>query len=202
MLRDFREQLGLTRQELALETGRSVNFILKAEQLTFPTAPPALTDYYAKALNISPITQREAYRDAQRQTRLRFHHYFIPRPLPTAGFTFCRKWYLVDSNYHNSPDSPDYPDLVSPSQYLVSKVLCVPASAVYYAERHPHKPVAQAITDALSDLLTACRAGILYSEFPNYADAQVIHDGVERIYKEVLHGRPQFNQPPAGRISA
>lgn len=176
MLRELRDQAGLTRTELSDQTGRSVNFILKAEQLTFPVAPPSLVEYYAKHLGLDRDTIKSAYRDAQRSQRERFYEHFLPRPLTTQHFTFCRKWYVT-------PLKGDMPDTVSPNQYQVSKVLCVPASAVYYAEKNG--TYSQALIDAVGDLLSYCRNGNLYSDIPEYKEAQYIHDGIERIWKEI-----------------
>jgi hypothetical protein len=177
MLRNLRDQLDLTRQDVSRETGRSVNFILKAEQLTFPVAPPALTAYYAKHLEMDPDIIREAYRDAQRDQREKFHHHIIPRPSDTQHFSFCRKWLSV----YQDPESPA--DLISPNQYQVSKLLCVPASAVYYAEKN--HTYSAAIYDALSDLLAYCRNGNFYADYYDYSQAQEVHNGIERIWREI-----------------
>jgi len=46
MFRELREGLGLTRSDLAVLTGRGVNYLLKAEQLCFPTPPVCLLEFY------------------------------------------------------------------------------------------------------------------------------------------------------------
>lgn len=181
MLKDLRDQLELTRQELAEETGRSLNYILKAEQLTFPTAPVALTDYYAHKLKLNPDVLRQAYRDAQRHTRESAFDYIRPRPLNTRNFTFCRKWYSVTTDSGLS-EFQDVSESVSPSQYQVSKLLCVPASAVYHAEKTGH--ISEAIRTAISDLLDYAQSGRLYSAL-SYNEAQAIHSSLERIWEEL-----------------
>lgn len=185
MLLDLRNDLGLTRQELSDLTGRSLNYLLKAEQLSFPSAPAPLIDFYAKTLAMPPDVIRSAYREAQFHQRMELFNHVVPRPLTTVNFSFCRKW-LLTSELSATSETSELGEAfqVSPSQYAMSKWLCVPASAVYFAEHNPHKPLAQSITDALSDVEKAFSDGRLYNNFPTYEEALTVRTHFERILDE------------------
>lgn len=200
MFKKLRIDAGLTRQELSDATGRSVNYLLKAEQLTFPTPPIALIEYWTRNSDLNRYVLEQAYYAAQRKHRREWLNSWIPRPGDISHFSFCRKWLSVDAltsgvgafdvtdaDDENVYDigTPDVPcnlepetsmDLIldidilpasealCPSQYAVSTGLCVPASAVYFAEKYPHKPVAASVRRAVDDLVEYAQGGEFYTE--------------------------------------
>ena len=171
MFRELREDAGLTRADLSQITGRSVNYLLKAEDHTFPTPPVALINYWVQqGLDRHLLTM--AYYDNQRRIRQQWLANYVPKPYPTAQVSFCRKWHTPWKGYE-------------PTQYAVSKGLCVPASAVYHAERKPGKPLATALHRAVGDLITYCETG----EF----SATGISDNPDLVLKGLLRIRSEMS---------
>lgn len=176
MLRDFREQLGLTRQEVEQLTGRSSNFIVKAEQYAFPTAPAALVEFYHKQLDMDRELIKDAYRQAQREQRCRAFDLLIPHPNPNSTY-FITRWLSVKT-------------LTTPTEYLVSKALCVPAAAVYYSTKNPTKPLPLTVQEALLELLDVIDSGEMYfdSMFESATEAQTVHNGLFKIVEDYCDG--------------
>lgn len=187
MFREIRENYGLTRQDLAALTGRTTNYLLKAEQLTFPSAPVALLDLYSKPeepktwpslseVEWEPIdryTLESAYRDAQRHKREEWILHYAP--YPERHLSFCKQWVSIES-------SEDEFDMVYPTEYRVSQGLCVPAPAVYRAEKHGH--ISAPIKTALSDLVEYCVSGrAVLTLDNNRMDAQQTVRGVLQVAK-------------------
>lgn len=170
MFRELRESYNLTRSQLAELTGRTTNYLLKAESLTFPTPPVALLDLYTgeeprKWAALSEVEWEpmdrdiliSQYRDSQRVKREKWLDLMEPVP---SHLTFCRQWVykLLD----------DEEDIVSPTEYRVSQGLCIPAPAVYRAEKYGH--VSQPIKTALADLVDYVTSGRYYAK--GYPDSQ------------------------------
>lgn len=185
MFRELREQYGLTRHQLADLTGRTTNYLLKAEQLTFPSAPVALLDLYTKPeepkgwaglseVEWEPLdryTLESAYRDAQRARREEWILHYAPM---VSRLSFCRQWVSIES-------SEDEFDVVYPTEYRVSQGLCIPAPAVYRAEKHGH--ISAPIKTALSDLVEYCVSGRALAVLdPEYAQRTTI--GVLQVAKK------------------
>lgn len=154
MLTDLRLQEGLTRQELATKLGRSVNYIVKAEQLTFPTLPPAFIEYYKD--QVPKDVLEDAYREAQRTTREHFLRDWRPIPAAALPVSLRRRW-----TYRHTPVGEE--DLNYPTEYALSKGLCIPAATVYRAEKDG--TINAAIKTALSDLVDYALSGRFQAEF-------------------------------------
>lgn len=104
MLKELRLEQGLTREELASRIRKTPNYILKAEQLTYPDPPPALLNYYAKT-NLSGHTLetlKSYYYQSQHQRR-------------------------IDNIQNNKPNQNQ-----TATDYALSETLCVPASHIHY----------------------------------------------------------------------
>jgi transcriptional regulator with XRE-family HTH domain len=180
MFLDLRNKYGLTRPQLAELTGRSPNYILKAESLTFPTPPVALLSFYCTPNNTIPNWEVQdpdllatSYRDAQRVKREQWLSDWLPAPSYT-GRTFRYMWF--------SRWFPDYPDY--PTEYRISQGLCIPAAAVYRAERK--KFINTSILTALSDLAEYCLSGRYIADHGHEdEDPYVVIEGVLQIKKEL-----------------
>lgn len=194
-MREFRDQLSLSRPQLAALTGRSVNYILKAEQYTFPSPPVALVEYYHKTLALDRTILQTAYRSGQRLQRQAFHEHIRPRPTDTSAARFCGKWFYsggsaveVEKEFSGTDvvliDKIELPK-TSPNQYMMSKTLCLPASAIYFAEKTGQ--ISASIHEAMDDLVQFANSGQLYAALDSYEQAQEIHAGLVRI-KEELRG--------------
>lgn len=161
MFKELRIDAGLTRGDLAAETGRSVNYLLKAEDLTFPTPPVALMEFWLKRdADLDRTILEEAYYSAQRVKRLSWLEDWRPRSTDTSALSFCRKWEPAREDWTPHPVL----GTVYPTQYAVSKGLCVPASAVYFAENNPSAPVAKVILKAVDDLVDYMRSGEFHAK--------------------------------------
>ena len=155
MFKELRLEAGLTRGDLAEATGRSVNYLLKAEDLTFPSPPVALMEFWLKHdADLDKTILEESYYAAQRSHRLSWLDEWKPRPLNSSGFSFCRKWLSTGTSGVT----------LCPSQYAVSKGLCVPASAVYFAEKHQDAPLAKTIIAAVDDLVNYVLSGEFHAK--------------------------------------
>ena len=146
MLLDLRLSAGLTRAELAQRIGRSINYIVKAEQLTFPTLPPAFAEYYRN--EVPKDVLEDAYRDAQRRTREQFLRDYRPLAQRTS---FRKRWAYRESG---KEDDEGY---LHPTEYALSKGLCIPAATVYRSEKDG--TINQPIKAALSDLVDYALSG-------------------------------------------
>ena len=189
MFADLRKKLGLTQAELAKATNRTPNYIFKAESLTFPNAPPSLLAYFSKRTGLPPSIIKAEYRAAQRTRRQQFLEYYIPVLYPLSGLSFRRIWKIREhspllhgGHEHFLP--------YSPSEYVLSQRLCIPATAVYRAEKDGY--INQSILTALSDLVEYCINGNYIADY-GYLDRYPydVVEGVNSIQKE-LHRRVGF----------
>lgn len=164
MFEDIRKQHKLTRQEVAEATKRSVNYILKAEQATFPSAPVALVQYYVDNYGYDAVYLREAYRDYQRRQRRAWLNSWTPKDY-TAGIPFRFKWVKLRPQWHTLDvwaenaavgAFPSDVDVYS-SSYGISVGLCIPAAVVYRNDKDLSK--AGAIRDAMGDILEFVLSG-------------------------------------------
>lgn len=173
MLDDIRKSYGLTRSEVAQITGRSVNYLLKAEQATFPSAPIALLDFYARPHYDGPyrLTRawqpydidllRSDYRAFQRRKRRQWLTTWEPKDY-TAGLPFQLKWSRrpnFDGAGLPAVGAFQFQDrvFVYPSAYAISVGLCIPAAVVYRNEKNLTK--AGAIVTAMEDLVEYVASG-------------------------------------------
>jgi hypothetical protein len=175
MFRELRLQHGLTQSEIATATHRTPNYILKAEDLTFPSPPPALMQFYREldpALTHDLLT--DWYYSAQRTKRELWLEVFTPTAASQP--TFRGSWIMKD--YGN--------DWLTPTQYALSKGLCIPASVVYNMERYPKKAMPAAVGVVMDQLLTYTKSG-RFNLNENF-DPELI-DSLERIKEEFSHDR-------------
>jgi hypothetical protein len=146
--------------------------LLKAEALTFPSPPVALLDLYTSAeepkawaalseVEWEPMDRDiliSQYRDSQRAKRETWLSKFSP--VPNSAPSFCRQW--VERNEY---------DIIYPTEYRVSQGLCVPAPAVYRAEKFGH--VSQPIKTALGDLIDYAASGRMLAAALQYPEASL-----------------------------
>ena len=198
MLEDIRKSYGLTRQELADLTNRSVNYILKAEQATFPSAPVALTDFYARPNYDGAVplrtpwepmdvdVMRQAYRDYQRRHRIAWLQLWEPDSY-TAGLPFRRKWLKrQDFGFDNlgTALSGTFSSRVKvyPSQYALSAGLCLPAAVIYRNEKALDR--AGSIVTCMEDLVEYVLSGQYRAEFLTFETQVLEETSILRIAKE------------------
>jgi transcriptional regulator with XRE-family HTH domain len=212
MFRDLRLSLGITQQELADITGRTRNYIIKAEQCTFPSPPVALVNFYQtggtlerlstanlKALSsgggstglitlagavgvldlkgelfegIPKEILEAAYYAEQTRIRKTWLFKWIPRPTDTLYFTFKRKW-VSGISY----------DILGPTEYEVSRGLCLPAASVFKAERdHVY---AQVIRTTIDQLIEYVDSGEYEGESWLNSRHGDVASGLRRIRREL-----------------
>jgi transcriptional regulator with XRE-family HTH domain len=214
MFRDLRLSLGLTQQELADLTGRTRNYIIKAEQCTFPSPPVALVNFYQAggtlerlasvqwpALNeggargglvtlapagavgvldlkgelfegIPKEILESAYYSEQQRIRKQWLFKWIPRPADTLYFSFKRKWISAISY-----------DISGPTEYEVSRGLCLPAASVFKAEKdHVY---AQVLRSAMDQLIEYVDSGEYEGESWLNARHGDVAEGLRRIRREI-----------------
>jgi hypothetical protein len=196
MFEDIRKSYGLTRQELADLTHRSVNYILKAEQATFPSAPVALVDYYVQNHGYEKAVMVSAYRDEQRRRRRSWLEEFAPKGY-TAGLPFRKKWVKRMSQYGSAvsdeglfaeagavglfPSAHGKIDVFT-TQYGISVGLCLPAAVIYRNEKDLTK--AGAIATCMEDLCEYVLSGE-YNAMNLGSDEQLAEEtSILRIAKE------------------
>lgn len=199
MFESLRLTLGMTISDVAKATNRSPNYIFKAESLTFPNAPPALLDFYKAKTKIPINLLKSQYRSAQRSQRRAFLEHYIPAPPAPpslSGFsnpnglsqiTFRRLWVLRNATLPTFSNGVNY--FRNPTEYALSQGLCIPASAVYRAEKDGY--INQSILNALSDLVEYCQSGEYISDY-GYMDNDSDPYDVYRslcIIQEELHRR-------------
>ncbi len=176
MFRELREQAGLTRVQLAARTNRTVNYLLKAEQLTFPSPPVALMDYYIRQ-GYNRTFLSDWYYSDQRAQRILWLTSYLPyvhnqqqqqqqqQQHNTKQQSFRFMWVnplALDPLVTGPPVGalqvrlgviPNFSDIkVYPTEYELSRGLCIPASSIYYLLKHPEKKAAGSIIAALNDL--------------------------------------------------
>jgi hypothetical protein len=201
MLEDIRKSYGLTRQELADMTHRSVNYILKAEQATFPCAPIALTDFYAQPNYDGAVPLRipwepmdrdvmqDAYRDFQRRHRIAWLQDWEPDDY-TAGLPFRRKWLKrlpewegnLGSGAAALSGSFSSRVKVYPSQYAISSGLCLPAAVIYRNEKDLTH--AGSIVTCMEDLVEYVLSGQYRAEYLSFEGQMALEAAILRIAKE------------------
>lgn len=168
MFRELRLQHGLTQSEIATATHRSPNYILKAEDLTFPSPPPALLQFYREldpALDLELLT--DWYYDSQRATREKWLDHYIPAP--SRQKTFRTSWLMAVE------------DWIHPTQYRLSKGLCIPASVVYNMDKNPTHPLPAAVEVVMDQLLAYTKSG-RFSLHEHFSFELVAH--LERIKRD------------------
>lgn len=232
MFQALREAEGLTRPQLAQLTGRSVNYILKAEQATFPTPPTALVDFWAArnsgtltnnlavntrnppSLNFGPgntpkqqgavgLTNvsmqrsilKSAYFDYQHLQRKRWLGKFVPRPLDTSQLSFCNKWIpanvLIENEWATNGELQELELELSPTEYSVSKGLCVPASVVFRAERDGY--IGNSLIDVMYELVEYAKSGELAaSNYYDFSLTYAVTDWLERVLFELKEQQARF----------
>ena len=209
MLQTLREELGMSRPELAAAIGRSTNYVVKAEQATFPTPPTALVDYLAKRMAAKhvlpdPTTTtlitgsaipapvgstdiqywqdliKSGYREFQALKRQHWIANWVPRPYDTYNFSFCRKWIIS-----NPLDTIDMSALdISPNEYTVSKGLCVPAAVVFRAEKYG--VIGNALVEAVEEVAAYLSTGKgVELQSYKFGESYDITNGVYRILGEL-----------------
>jgi transcriptional regulator with XRE-family HTH domain len=185
MLQKLREDHHLSRQALAQTLGLSPGYVLKAEQCVFPSPPAPLIEYWHTKEHLDRDFLKQAYYDQQARKRRDWLNSWVPdqsnirltlmEPRDQRLSGFCSLWVnKFSSNYH-------------PSQYAVSSGLCVPASAVYFAEKHPSKPIASSIIAAVDDLIQYARSGEWHAQF-SMDDSDDIDNHINNLInlKEVI----------------
>jgi len=121
MLKELRLRHELTQQEVADAIGRSPNFVLKAEQLTFPAAPPALVEYYSKLdKSYTADYLRSWYTAEQTSTREAWLTDWVPAHKPFEDLRTA--WVNLDTG-------------LAPTEYRLSAGLCLPAAVVFQLGR-------------------------------------------------------------------
>ena len=156
MLQKLRQQYGMSRHQLAEALNLSPGYILKAEQCVFPSPPAPLIEYWSRQAQVPRQVLKTAYVAQQATRRREWLNSWIPdhqRLAASSGAEghrlsgFCSLWVnRFSENYR-------------PSQYAVSSGLCVPPSAVYWAERHPDRPLASSILTAVDQLCDYATSG-------------------------------------------
>jgi transcriptional regulator with XRE-family HTH domain len=181
--REYRHALNLSQQDVADATGRTVNFVLKAEDLTFPTPPPAITEFYLKykdELGVDRDIINSAYFAHQRTLRHAFLEDYWPvvESYNTDPFIFRQAWI-------NTTDGGEQHSLF-PTQYRLSKGLCLPASVLYGMEVKPEGRTPAVVRTCMDQLILYVASGE-YAQYVAYQTSTVdnVLSGLERI-KELL----------------
>lgn len=197
MFQSLRFKHSVSRQQLAAATGRSVNYILKAEQLTPSNPPVALIHYWATQHGYSPDLLKQQYRQEQRLKReqwLRASGYLPGFAAAGTLLSFRRMWYSsttpTTTTTHPLSEVGEVQDWEfesntnHPTQYALSAGLCLPASALHKNETYPkHRP--RCFLDALADLEDFVLSGRLNAVEPD-ADVASISTGLAAIREQLL----------------
>jgi hypothetical protein len=190
MFEDIRKNHGLTRQELANQTNRSVGYILKAEQATFPSVPIALLQYWVNH-GYDSDSLRSSYRDFQRRSREAWLSSWEPVPY-TAGLPFRHKWRKRSAAYitaqhtlFNEASAVGFVNErvnVYSSQYGISVGLCLPAAVVYRNEHNLQR--SGAIVTCMEDLCEYVMSGRYRADYLGEEDLMEEETSIMRIAKE------------------
>ena len=131
MFRTLREQYGLTQHDIALQTGRTPNYILKAENETFPSPSPALMQFF---LDLDPDLDRRFLTDWYHASQLKTRHKWLETWTPSdlAHPIFRLNWVTLNAGRMNPMNPTQNP--MNPTQYALSQGLCIPAAVVYKME--------------------------------------------------------------------
>jgi len=188
MFEDLRLNQQLSRVELAARTGRSVGYILKAEQATFPTPPVALMNYWVQEGQTREVLEA-AYYDTQRRRRESWLDNWQPLMGVEASLwlPFRRKWVKRPGAGAVGSLSSDVglegfnEPVFNPTAYGISVGLCLPAAVIYRNDKDLTK--AGAISSAMGDLCEFVLSGRLVGEtyFTQRADEE---ESIMRIAKE------------------
>ena len=145
MFRTLRAQHNLTQQEVADQTNLSPNYVLKAEQLTFPIPSPVLADFYLK---LDPSLDLDYLKSwyAQEQKAQREMWLSSWQPALDPG-SFRKSW----------QDIYAVPTVIPPTQYALSNGLCIPASVVYAMERGARPHLVKQVLNQLIDFVESGR---------------------------------------------
>lgn len=190
---DLRKSLLLSRQQVADSINRSPNFILKAEQATFPTPPPALLNFYKHRLGASvdldlevasyyqtQHSRRKAWlsqwQPVQQQQALNFRRCWVPLPsglpLSEVGESVDGPSWVFEGLVEAEPPEP-------PTQYALSQGLCLPAAVVYRLETNnqlgPHSPV-----------LTVSQQLVAYVESGEYYATEGYSEATQQVASNLL----------------
>jgi len=215
MFKDIRQGYGLTRNDVARLTRRSVNYVLKAEQATFPAPPIALLDFYARQegpevpllLDWEPMDRdimRDDYRNYQRRQRHAWLHTWEPVLGATVGYPFRFKWRKrmgqnpwreagANEENYGAVGAFDFAldEDVYSSQYGLSVGLCLPAAVIYRNELAPNAK-AGAIRECMEDLVEYALSGGYAAVDFNSSTLQAEVDAIVRIAVEegvITHDR-------------
>lgn len=209
MFEDIRISYGLTRNQVAVATGRSINYLLKAEQCTFPSPPVALLAFYTNPQPPEGVrlltpweafdrqTLCDAYFDSQRRKRQQWLDTWLPVPSSTNWVPLRHKWLMLKKDVATGVGGGGYRDVAGavglfhsstgvytyPTGYQLSSGLCIPASVVYRNEKEPRSQ-SSAIRSAMGDLVEFVESGRFLASNFSAEDAQQIELGVMRIAKE------------------
>lgn len=195
MFKDIRLQHSLTREQLAERINRSVNYVLKAEQLT-PTSPPtALVEFWSQQGYDRNLLKAE-YRQQQRLNRQRWLDYWVPANEPDIrpGISFRRMWHHSHMEAQEQPLSGSDEFSIGfqvgfqvgfqrlPTQYELSLGLCLPPAAINRNERNPNK-VPSIMLVALDDLMAYIETGRIIAEHAEPdLDFIELHSRLRRVY--------------------
>lgn len=180
MFRTLREQYGLTKVQVAAATGRSPNYILKCEDLVFPSPPAALIQFY---MDLDPTLDKDFltdwYLEAQHKKRLAFLDDWSPSDTSSANFR--QSWVPRYPSYDADADALGLGAPENPTQYALSKGLCIAASVVYHMETHV-RPLPEAVSGLMDQLIHYTRSGQFVGDDSDTAYA--VTDRLERIKKD------------------
>jgi len=167
MFRTLRENAGLTQSQVAEAIGRSPNYVLKAEDLTFPAPPASLVEFYSNQLDKETI--KSWYRESQRTQRYMWLE--THEPVILGATNFRTAWRSTTTG-------------AFPTQYGLSKGLCLPASIVYSMEAKPSAPAV--VVECMDQLLSFVESGE-FNQQVNFDERRVnfVLSGLKSI-KELL----------------
>ena len=204
MFEDIRISYGISRNQLATLTGRSINYLLKAEQCTFPTPPVALLAFYTQPdppQNTPLLTSWEAYDkdilcEAYYDKQRRKRQEWLDRWLPVTNFntkywSLRQKWLPAEDARTGQAHGLGAGAVghfgalsgVYPNSYQLSVGLCIPASVVYRNDKDPNTQ-SNAIRAAMGDLVEYVESGRFLAANYSSEDVQRIELGVLRIAEE------------------
>jgi transcriptional regulator with XRE-family HTH domain len=187
IFKTLRINYSLTRSQLAEAIGRSTNYIMKAEQASFPAPSQALLDFYTRRTPPTPtnwarsptglsgsdstfagLSGSEGSLDGrvyfnngvewvQQDAEVLTSAYYEDQK--RARLTFLDKWtpYASGVQFKDCWQLPMYDYVLKPTEYALSTELCVPAAAVF--ELHRAGKLSGAIQAAVNDLLEFSASG-------------------------------------------
>jgi transcriptional regulator with XRE-family HTH domain len=147
MFKTLRAQHNLSQQDVANATGLSPNYILKAEQLTFPIPSPVLADFYLK---LDPTLDLDYLKSWYAQEQRTQRELWLTEYRPTLS----RSW-LFDGSFRHAWEHTETCEV--PTQYALSKGLCISASVVYSLEHGARPYIVRTVLDQLIDFVESGR---------------------------------------------